>query len=162
MHYVYDENGNVIRNRVTVDCSGDEPLTEQSHKAEVDINEIIRRHDSTVLASTAALMANELRFDDVTGNDFQEAMFKVAKGNEAFMELPSELRKKFDNSPAMFMDFVQNPANLEQMYEMGLAIRPLVEEPVRVIMETQNVPVAPTEQLPGNSAPETPAGDQQV
>lgn len=159
MHYAYDENGKIIRNRVTVDCSGDEPLTEQSHKKEVDINHIIKKHDSTVLASTAALMANELRFDDVTGNDFQEAMFKVAKGNEAFMELPSELRKKFDNSPAMFMDFVQNPDNLEQMYDMGLAIRPVAEEPVRVIMETQNAPGASKEQTPGASAPEAPAGD---
>jgi len=130
----YNESGELIRNRVVVDCSKDELLTEQNHKDEVNINNIIRRHGIDLITKTAMLKAPDMHFDDVTGNDFQEAMFKVTKARQTFESMPSAIRKEFDNNPARFMDFVQNPDNSEAMIEMGLSKAPIIEQPIEVII----------------------------
>lgn len=141
--YKYDPKGNKIRNRVTLDCSGDDPITEQQHIKEVNINNIVKRHGMDVIAKTAQMMSPSMRFDDVTGNDFQEAMLKVTQANNEFLKMPSELRAKFDNNPALFLDYVQNPDNIESLYDMGLAERPSPIEPIKVDVVTP-APVAPT------------------
>lgn len=145
----YDDKGKRIRKRVVVDCSNDEILVEQSHKDEVDINKIIQRHGVDMIQKTALLRSQEYQFDDVTGNDFQEAMLKVTKAQQTFDGLPSEIRKKFDNNPAKFMDFVHDSANIDQMVEMGIAERPPEIQPVQVNVVNQE-PVVP------ETNPETP------
>lgn len=133
--YKYDDDGNPVHSpRVVVDCSGDKPITEQSHKAEADINNIVKRHGMDLIAKTALLKSQEYRFDDIPGNDFQEAMFLVKKGQDTFDSLPSQIRKEFDNNPAKFMDFVQNPDNQDRMVELGLAQRPPTIDPVEVVV----------------------------
>lgn len=143
-----NEDGSIKRYRVVVDCSNDDLITEQSHKEEVNINNIVRRHGIDLIAKTAMLQSSDYQFDDVTGNDFQEAMQKVAKATQSFQNMPSELRKRFDNSPAKFLDFVQNPDNIDEVVNMGLAKR----RP-----EIQPIEVAVVNQSPEN--PETPTAD---
>lgn len=134
----YDSKGKVKRNRVCIDCqaevkSGREVvLVEQSHQAEVNINNIVKRHGMDLIQKTALLNAPLMQWDDVTGNDFQEAMFKVTKAQQTFDQLPSQLRKQFDNNPAKFLDFVQNPDNKEKMVEYGLAHAPVPETVTKV------------------------------
>lgn len=137
----YDENGDLIRNKVVIDCSDDEPITEQSHKSEVDINNIIRRHGTDMIQKTAMLQSQTFQFDDVTGNDFQEAMFKINKAQESFDSLPSQIRKRFDNNPAVFLDYVQNPDNLAEMRDLGLAQRlPDPAQPIEVVVTNPETP----------------------
>ena len=38
---------------------------------------------------------------------------------------PSKARTKFDNDPGKFLDFVQNPDNELEFYELGLTDYPL-------------------------------------
>lgn len=140
-----NENGESARRRVVLDCSKDEPLTEQSHKAECDINNIIRKHGIELIQKTALLRSQEFQFDDVTGNDFQEAMHKVMKAQATFDTLPSVIRKEFDHDPAKFLDFIQNPDNLPRMEELGLVQREPDTPPLQVQVVEQ----------PGNN-PETP------
>ena len=45
----------------------------------------------------------------------------VATANSMFQDLPSSIRNQFQNDPGQFLDFVQDPENLEEMREMGLA-----------------------------------------
>lgn len=125
---IYDKTGKIKRNAVVLDCSNDPLITEQSHKSEVDINNIIRRHGVDMIAKAAALQAPNMRFDDVTGNDFQEAMNIILKAEDSFNQLPSKIRKEFNNNPAEFLDFVQNPDNKDRMIELGLAEAPPVKE----------------------------------
>lgn len=134
----YDQDGNLIRKRVVLDCSGDDVIVEQSHKNEVDINNIIKRYKGNAFATVEQLQS--LVFDDVTGNDFMEANLMILKARESFMSLPSELRKRFDNNPASFLDFVQNPDNVEEMYDLGLMERPRVQEPVVVTIMNPETP----------------------
>lgn len=140
-----DDLGNVIRNRVAIDFTNEKVITEQSHKQEVDINNIIRRHANgmDLVSRTARLKSQEFRFDDVTGNDFQEAMFKINKAQDSFDRLPSQVRKKFGNNAAEFLDYVQNPENADELIKMGLANAPAPkQQPIEVVVINPETPPA--------------------
>lgn len=142
----YDQDGKQIRRKVVLDCSNDDPIVEQSHKNEVNINNIIKRHGMDLIAKTALLQTPEYTFDELPNNDFQEAMLIVTKAQETFEAMPSQLRKQFNNNPAEFMDFIHNPDNQDKMVDMGLAQRPDPVQPIQV--EVTN---------PTITNPETPA-----
>lgn len=131
----YDSKGKVKRNRVVIDCQkaiedGDEEiLVEQNHKASTDINNIIARHGGYEAVEAVAMMqSNMFRFDDVTGNDFSEAMNILVKAREHFDELPVKVRKEFDYNPGKFLDYVQNPDNLDEMIKRGF-VTPVEPKP---------------------------------
>lgn len=135
--YRYNSDGTKFhKDGVVCDCSKDEPITEQQHVKEVDINRIVKKYGMDMIQKTNLLMSQDFQFDDVAGNDFQEAMFKVTQAQQHFDSLPAEIRKKFDNSPAQFLDFVQNPSNADQLVDMGLAVRQ--PEPVPIQVEVTN------------------------
>lgn len=150
MFYKVDEKGNQIRNQVVLDCSADEMLTEQSHKDEVDINQIIKRHakQGELIARTAMLNTTDYRFDDVTGNDFMEASLIIAKAQQSFDQMPHKVRDRFDNNPAKFLDFVQNPENGKELYEMGLAERVPTTTPIQVQVMNQTEPEVKSPETP--------------
>jgi phage internal scaffolding protein len=145
------KDGKVIRNRVKLVFTQedyDNCLVEQSHKENVNINNIIKKHGVELLSKIAALQ--EIQFDDVTGNDFQESMNAILKAKETFEKVPSEIRKKFDNDPAKFLDFVYNPENQDELVKMGLAEATPVMEPLQV--QVINPEPAPTETPPAEPA----------
>jgi hypothetical protein len=137
--YRYDENGNVIRNRVITTCD-DESLTEQSHVKETDVNQIVKRHGKDLIQKANELMSTNFQMDNIPGNDFHESMMIIQKASKSFSQMPSQVRKQFDNDPAKFLDFVQNPANAEAMVTMGLAI---AAEPVSAEPTTQQATTEP-------------------
>lgn len=146
----YDSKGKQIRNRVTTDCQqaikdGEEVMVEQSHKSEVDINNIVKKHGADLIGKIAALQ--QWTYDDVTGNDFQESMNALIKARDTFADVPSDIRKQFDNDPAKFMDFVYNPDNKDKLVEMGLAHAEPVVEPIEVVVANP-VETPPVEPVP--------------
>lgn len=135
----YDENGKEIRNRVQFSVPGDEICrVEQAHKEEVNINNIVKRHGVDLIAKTAALQ--QFTYDDNPNNDFQEMMNQMIKAEKTFSSVPSEIRKRFDNDPAKFMDFVLNQDNKETLQEWGMAPVPEETKPVEVIVTNQETP----------------------
>jgi phage internal scaffolding protein len=102
--------------RVTVETGPG--LTEQAHKNETDMNYILRDYQRTGLIKHAKL--NEGRYDDIAVQDFQEAMFIVKNAQDMFDQLPSNIRKRFQNNPAEFLAFVQNPENEQEMRFLGI------------------------------------------
>lgn len=146
--YRYKETGEVIRNRISTTCE-EETLTEQSHVDEVDVNKIIKKHGMDVIAKTRELMADNFRMDEIPTNDFHEALMIIQKASKTFTSLPSSVRKRFDNEPSKFLDFVQNPANNQAMVDMGLAvdITPAEPQPVPVVIQetTTTTSETPTE-----------------
>ena len=146
----YDGEGKHIHNPVYTDCqaaveAGEEIRVEQYHKNEVDINNIVRRHGADLIGKVAALQ--QWRYDDVTGNDFQESMNALIKARDTFADVPSDIRKQFDNDPAKFMDFVYNPDNKDKLVEMGLAHAEPVVEPIEVVVANP-VETPPVEPVP--------------
>lgn len=107
------------RVRLGFSTEGDPVLTRQSMAAECDINNILRKFVKTGAVNHLASYGGEYGF--ATSISFHEAMNVVAKGKEMFAALPAKLRQRFGGDPAAFLEFVQEPKNLEACRELGLA-----------------------------------------
>lgn len=103
--------------------------TKQANKDECDINNILRKYDSTGLI-THVNEARAMYGDFTEVNEYKEACNLVISARDSFADLPSDIRKRFANDPGSFFEFVSNPDNLEEMYEMGIAIRRPVDASV--------------------------------
>lgn len=103
-----------------VQSFNDEPsMTKQALAEDLDVNNIIKRHDSTgVLAKATAFEGIYGDFDEL---DLREAIEKVNKANELFLQVPSNVRGIFENDAGAFIDYATDPANVKQMREWGLA-----------------------------------------
>lgn len=103
-----------------VDCSTEPSMTKQSFKDECDINNIMARFERSGLLDF--VNQNEARYGDATSLDYQDAMLVVANANSMFEEMPAKQRAFFKNDPAAFLAFMEDPANLEKSYELGLRV----------------------------------------
>lgn len=93
--------------------------TKQAFKDEADINRILDKYNRTGLLPT---YDKPQQFGDYSGViDFHSAQNKIAEGRTAFAELPSNIRKRFQNDPGQFLDFIYDEANLPEMIQLGLA-----------------------------------------
>lgn len=100
----------------------EDSLTKQSFQNECNINSIMKKWErSGVLPHSRSSQPRYGDFSNVT--DFQSALNAVSDAQDVFMQLPAQLRARFDNDPACFLDFVDNPSNLEEMISLGLAER---------------------------------------
>ena len=146
-----DREDKLIRKRVILDCSEFPDMTEQQHKEEVDINNIVKKHGVDLIAQTQALV--QLKFDDNPDNDFSEMMNMMIKAQDSFDSLPSQLRNHFKNDPAAFMDFVRDDKNTEQLIEWGLANAPEDVAPIQVTVvptEAAETPIPATSSEPNS------------
>lgn len=115
--------------------------TMQEFKDECDINVLMKRYQKTGLfpqhpGSTPRYVSN------IGMPDYQQSLQIVMQAQEEFNSLNSELRKRFDNDPAKFLAFVNNPENGEELIKLGLREAPApAPEPVRV--EVVNTPAPP-------------------
>lgn len=96
----------------------DPSLAVQDQRDEVDINTIVRRFGLT------GKLPEDVRaptYGDFTGiGDYQQALNAVIAADAAFMEMPAEVRARFDNDPARFVDFCSDKANADEMAKLGL------------------------------------------
>ena len=93
-------------------------FTQQNHKKETDVNEIIKKYDKTGLI--VHINKIEARYGDVTGLDFKAAQDLVTNSLQMFKELPPEIRKRFNNSPMELYEFMENEGNRDEAIELGL------------------------------------------
>ena len=130
-----------------IDCSVEPSMTKQEFKSESDINNIMSRFERTGVDTFAS--DNEQRYSDATAVDFQSAMNLVIQAESMFSEMPASLRKRFDNDPAEFLRYIDDPANIEDSIKLGLR-RPPVVPPAPTIQKVEIVPPTP---LPPSPAP---------
>jgi len=93
-------------------------MTKQSFKDECDINNIMAKFQKT--GALTHYMRHAPEYGDATQVEYADALNVVANANTMFEELPSSIRKKFDNDPAKFLEFVQDEKNESEMEELGL------------------------------------------
>ncbi len=93
-------------------------MTEQSHKKECDINQIMKKFQKTGVLDHVKKHGGE--YADIPSQDYREAMEIITTADSMFEELPSEARAKFDNDPVKFLEYVQNEENKTALHEMGL------------------------------------------
>jgi len=96
-----------------------ESMTEQAHRDEVKIQNIIAKHQKTGLLNHVSKYEGTYS-DMASATDFTEAQNIIAEAKSMFETVPSEIRAIFDNQPEKFLDFMQNQENIESIEEMGL------------------------------------------
>lgn len=132
-----------IRRRVQIDCGGATKV-EQSHRDHCNINSIMAKARATgVLPVARERMANATYGDFSDNADYQTMMNRVCLAQQQFAALPSEVRKRFHNNPGELINFLQDPKNQKEAYELGL---------------TKTAPQAPPVQpeTPSDAALQTP------
>lgn len=120
------------------ECVG-ESMTQQSFKDECDLNVLLAgyKHSPMPFAIPAG---NYGDFSEIT--DFQGAHDAIQAARDAFAELPARVRERFHNDPAAFLQFAENPQNLNELARMGLAeIKPPTGQP-RTANEEPDAPKA--------------------
>jgi phage internal scaffolding protein len=107
--------------RPTVDCSGDKPLTVQASRDEVDINKIVARIQKGQAVPT---LNGQAFFGDVSElGGLQDAFIKTREAEELFMQFPADVRSRFNNNPVEFVEFFEDPANLDEAVKLGFVER---------------------------------------
>lgn len=110
----------------TVDENGEiQYFTEQSHKKECDVNEILKKYDKTGLITHVAKF--EGKFGDITGIEFKEMNDIISGAKSMFETLPVEIRTYFKNDPENLLEFMEHEENREKAIELGLISKATAE-----------------------------------
>ena len=106
-----------------VDCSlvcEDASLTKQSEAAACDVNNIVKHWIQSGGAMDLSQRVGQ--FLDVSAvPDFRSCQQFLIDAENMFLSIPADVRARFNNDPAVFLDFVQNPANSDELVKLGLA-----------------------------------------
>jgi len=123
--------------------------TKQADAASCDINNILARYRKTGVVEHINRYGGDYG-DFTSAQDYHTSLNQVLAAREVFDSLPSQLRRRFGNDPASFLDFVGNPANRQEMMELGL---------LKAVPEAPEAPPAPGAPLPvdGGEGPSEPA-----
>lgn len=132
--------------------SDQESLTEQCHKDKCRIQNILARHVATGVLDHV----NQTRglWEDMTlAPDFTEAQNIVASAMSMFENVPSHIRDAMNNDPATYMEFMQNPENIEEIEEFGLDSSHLTPPEVTPDPSTPAIPETPSPATPDVQTP---------
>ena len=124
MSQMKDPNKKIVSDsktkRISVKTVNKDPsLTKQQFKDECDINKIMSKYQTTGefthITSKQGIYAD---FSDIT--DYREMLHTVKYAQEAFSQLPAQVRARFKNDPHELLEFIQNPENYEEGVQLGL------------------------------------------
>lgn len=112
--------------RVTFETEG-ESLTEQQFAEESQIINKIRKYDSQGFFDS--INRNPAQYNDFTQvRDLADAIDQIENARDAFQTIPSDIRKKFNNSPSEFFDFASKESNYDELVKLGLATAKIVDQ----------------------------------
>jgi len=126
-------------------------LTQQHFKEECEVINIIKKHDRNGIIEH--VQRGQARYGDFSEvADYREALDLVRDAQSEFMTIPSDIRKKFDNDPGKFYEFVSNPDNKEELVKMGFIDAP--QASVDVSSPTDKTSSGAVEPSNSSSSPE--------
>ena len=100
-----------------------ESLTQQHFKEECEVINIIKKHDRNGIIEH--VQRGQARYGDFSEvQDYREALDLIRDAQAEFMSVPSDIRKKFDNDPGKFYEFVSDPENKDELIKMGFIETP--------------------------------------
>jgi len=100
-------------------------LTVQSEKDNCDINLLMDRYQKSGILPV--MQATPIFGDFTELPDYREAVEIVMKAKASFDSLDAKVRREFNNDPAEFLDFANNPDNADRMRDLGLMVPKVVE-----------------------------------
>lgn len=102
-----------------LDCSVDGlGRTKQSFAEEADINTLIKRFGIGNPLPSGARIPSYGDFSSV--GTYQDALHVLDAADRAFMAVPANVRSRFGNNPALFVDFFNDSANRDEAVRLGL------------------------------------------
>jgi phage internal scaffolding protein len=110
--------------------------TKQSFRDECDINNILRQFNVTGQLPIDGVQPQYGDFSGIT--DYQSALNAVMSAQDSFLALPAKVRARFDNDPALFVDFASDEANRDELKALGL----LREETAQAVVKSPSEPVS--------------------
>jgi len=105
-----------------IECRG--PGAKQSFKDEVDINTIVKRFGLTGQLPSDVRVPQYADFVEVT--DYHTAMIQVRAAQEAFMEMPANVRARFHHDAGELVAFVSDEKNRDEAIKLGLVVPKVV------------------------------------
>jgi len=99
-----------------------ESLTEQHHKDACNVNNIIRRFETSGVLDH--LNPYPQQFGYASSQTFDEAARMVTAANQTFESFPSAVRQHFGNNTAAFLDALEDPLQQEALQDLGLIPKP--------------------------------------
>lgn len=106
-------------------------MTQQHHKPHCDVNNILNKYRTTGML-THINQKQPIYGDFSNLPSYQEALDTVLKAHSTFMDLPSEVRRKFGNNPELLMNFLKDENNNEEAIKLGLRLAPEKESIIKV------------------------------
>nr|QJB19928.1 MAG: internal scaffolding protein [Microvirus sp.] len=113
----YNYDTNKAADESALKCE-DKTLTQQHMKDECDINVLVKRF--VVTGEIPQLTMPPMQGDFSTAPTYQEALNLMVEANRSFMQQPAEIRARFENDPAKFVDFCSDEKNRDELRRMGL------------------------------------------
>lgn len=113
--YGYDTNA--AGDESALECK-DKTLAQQHMKDECDINVLVKRF--VVTGEIPMLTLPPMQGDFSDAPTYQDALNLMVEAQRSFMQHPAEVRARFQNDPAQFVDFCSNEQNRDEMRRMGL------------------------------------------
>jgi len=110
--------------------------TQQSFRDECDINNILRKFNVTGQLPIGSVQPQYGDFSGIT--DYQSALNAVMAAQDSFFQLPAKVRARFDNDPALFVDFASDEANKDELKALGL----LRQETAQAVVSSPSEPVS--------------------
>lgn len=131
-------------NELTGLVCNDPSLTQQNGKDQADINFIVNQFLKTGMLPQIPMPPSLEEFGEIF--DFQSAMDTLNEANRSFMALDAEIRGRFLNDPARFVQFVhdkiqEGESGLEDLRKMNLAV-PKTPAPAEAPVVTPPAPNA--------------------
>ena len=136
--------------------------TVQSDKDSADINVILDRMQ--VQGIGPSFNPSQPRFLDISSvGDYATALRQVREAKEYFFQLDAEDRARFNNSPALFLDAVNDPVQLKALIDEGVVVdgsvvggpaKPVVDE-IAVTVDREEKLAAERHQRKAKRPPES-------
>lgn len=96
--------------------------TKQSFRDECDVNKLMARYHKT--GRLPDLIKQDPQYGDFSKPfDYQESLATVERAKYMFSQLSAKVRRRFEDNPIKMLEFVNDPRNMSEMVELGLAIK---------------------------------------
>lgn len=103
-----------------IDCGTDTEV-QQHLAADTDINRIVARYMTTGVIPPDQVSQRQAIFADATAvGDYQDMLGVITAVSEEFIQLPSDIRARFENNPARMIDWLSDPSNYQEAVKLGL------------------------------------------
>lgn len=99
-------------------CDFEETLTEQHHRDDCRIDSILKKYAQTGVITHVNRAKGT--YGDFSAPDYQEAQNIIAAAKSLFEDVPAHIRLQFNNDPAEYIEFMQEPTNKQAIEELGL------------------------------------------